>query len=50
MPSFYELTEDEVKILLEAMELLMGYYPPPPLNKLQEYLDLIHYLGTRERR
>jgi len=50
MASYYELTEDEVQLLLEALEYFkthQGTYGPA---ETQRYLDLKHYLETRQRR
>ena len=49
MASYYELTEVEVQLLLEALVYFkthQGTYGPA---ETQRYLALKHYLETRER-
>ncbi len=50
MASFYELTEDEVELLLEALEYFKTHQGTYEDEETQKYLDLKHYLETRERR
>lgn len=50
MASYYELTEDEVQLLLEALvyfKINQGTYGSAETDR---YLSLKHYLETRERR
>jgi len=49
MASFYELTEDEVKLLVNALDLyfLEGNVEDKPSE--QEWRELKDYLETRER-
>lgn len=50
MASFYELTEDEVQLLLDALDLFRteGKFWTDEEVKLFE--ELYHFLKTRERR
>lgn len=50
MASFYELTEDEVELLLEALEYFRTHQGTYGDEETMRYLDLVHYLKTRERR
>ena len=49
MASFYELTEEEVQLLLDALEYWRNNGPPRTDREIRDYLDLAAYLETRER-
>ena len=49
MASFYELTEDEVEFLLEALEYWRENGPPRVDEEIRDYLELKEYLKTRQR-
>jgi hypothetical protein len=50
MASFYELTETEVALILEALRYFKSHQGTYGENETREYLELIQYLETRERR
>jgi len=50
MASFYELTEDEVEFLLEALLYWRENGPPRTDEEIKDYLELRDYLETRERK
>ena len=49
MASFYELTEDEVKLLLEYMESYRQHGKFWTHKEVEDFEELRHYLETRER-
>lgn len=49
MASFYELTEDEIKILLETMDLFVTDGKFWTDEEVKNFEELRHYLATRER-
>lgn len=49
MASFYELTEDEIKILLETMDLFATDGKFWTDKEVKDFEELRHYLKTRKR-
>lgn len=49
MASFYELTEDEVEMLLNALSLFTPIQKFWTDEALEAFKELKHYLETRER-
>ncbi|MBA7560964.1 hypothetical protein ES708_02598 [subsurface metagenome] len=50
MAGFYELTDEEVGLLVEALEYFKAHQGTYGDEETQMYLELKHYLETRERR
>ena len=50
MASFYELTEDEVALLIDALELWREEGPSRTDEEIKDYLELKEYLETRQRK
>lgn len=50
MASFYELTEDEIAFLIDALDHWREAGPPRTDEEIVEYVELRHYLETRQRK
>lgn len=50
MASFYELTEEEVIFLLEALEYFKTHQGTYGADEYQLYSDLVYYLKENKRR
>ena len=50
MVSYYELSEDEVELLIEALEYFKEHQGTYGDEETLRYLNLKHYLETQERR